>query len=355
MLVLFKFKQARVVEVNRYLVCPEFVELVSGMPHLHHLSLDYSKEAPSEPSRLTGSFLAPYSHDLTPSQLEKSVAQIKTDLHLFSELDQLDSLETLHLTFPRISLSTWNELPPLTRLTDLTLSGDLLIEDLAKLKDYPALENVFANVIATDLELENFQLRHPQFVLGYGQTMKPMTVAWHRLKRLSGSLELDLNRLHIDLAGVSLDATTLALLDSVDLKELATLKASAITSPLALAKLLKRCSSLEDLDLSKLNYSKAEIDQLELPKISLLTVQQGALTVSDFIELEKSVNPDTLTITNAVFSVQDIAKLEEVWPNAYFNVRASDEEDVPFEALENQDVLIRQQMTVEIDFYRDDG
>ena len=347
------FREAKVVEVNRYLIRSEFVDLVSDMPHLHKLSLNYRREAPSEPSGTTGGFLAPYSHYLTPSQLEKSVAQIKTDLQLFRELDQLDSVETLQLKFPEIDLSTWNKLPPLTKLTYLGLSGDLLIEDLAKLDDYPLLKNVFANVIATRSELEDFQSRHPQLVLSYGQSMTPMTVAWRRLERLSGSQELNLDRLHIDLAGVPLDAATLALLNPVDLEEVATLKVGAVTSPTALAKLIKRCPTLEDLDLSKVEFSKAEIDQLNLSKLPSLTIRQGKLTVSDFIDLENKVQPSILTIANAVFSAQEIAELEKVWPDAYFDVRDSDEEDVPIELLGNYGLPLRKQITMEIDFYRD--
>ena len=351
---LANFKEAKVVEVNRYLIRPEFVDLVSDMPHLHQLSLNYRREAPSEPSRNTGSFLAFYSHYLTQSQLEKSAAQIETDLHLFSELDQLDSLETLHLIFPEIDLSTWNKLPPLTKLTDLNLSGDLLVEDLAKLEEYPLLKNVFANVIATRKELRDFQSRHPQLVLSYGQGMTPMTVAWRRLERLSGSQELNLDRLHIDLAGVPLDATTLAMLNPVDLEEVETLKAGAVTSPTALAKLIKRCSTLENLDLSKVEFSKPEIDQLNLSKLPSLTVRQGELTVSDFIDLEKRVQPDILTITNAVFSAQDIADLTKAWPNTCWDALDSEEEKTPIDFLEYQDLLLGQQITVDIDFYRDD-
>ena len=211
---------------------------------------------------------------------------------------KLDSLETLNLVFPIIELSTWNNIPSLTKLADLRFSGDLLIEDLSKLEEFPALKYVHANVIATKLEIKNFNFKHPQLVLGYSQSVTPITVAFHRLQRMTGSQTLLLERQNIDLAGVPLDEKTLAMLEPVDLKELLTLKVGAATSPEALAKLIKRCSMLEELDLSKLQFSKAEIDQLNLPKIEWLTVQQGALSVSDFIELEKTVLPGTLTILN---------------------------------------------------------
>ena len=351
---LANFREARYVEVNRYLVCPAFVKLVSDMPYLHHLSLNYSVEAPSEPSRLTGSFLYPYSHYLTPSQLKDSVAQIENDSNLFEQINQLDSLETLNLVFPIIELSTWNNIPSLTKLADLRFSGDLLIEDLSKLEEFPALKYVHANVIATKLEIKNFNFKHPQLVLGYSQSVTPITVAFHRLQRMTGSQTLLLERQNIDLAGVPLDEKTLAMLEPVDLKELLTLKVGAATSPAALAKLIKRCSMLEELDLSKLQFSKVEIDQLNLPKIEWLTIQQGALTVSDFIELEKTVLPGTLTILNTAFSDQDIAELEKEWPNAYLDIFDGDEEDLSFKALGNQDILPGKQITLEVSFDRDD-
>ena len=326
------FKRVEVINFDGP-VLPEVPSLVASLNRLHTFRIEhenaYVRGAPGfATAPITGTPSVFYNDGLRTT-LEKKVSSFDT----IQKLDQLEQLTNLELDLGYISKSGWRKLPALSKLTNLSLASyEIFVEDLNGLDRFKNLKQVRLSISATNQELEQFQCAHPRLKVSWDRSADldarqivhrrietwGLIEGWYRQKcrefycegdEKGDSTELDLTRLKLTKERVGLITKA-----DVDLASIKSILVGRVDSAQTLNQLVKRCSGLKSLELYA-EFSSEAIDQLVLPKRLYLTIRQGDLTVKDLNVLIEKHQPEWLNIYDATVTDDDVAALEEAWPD----------------------------------------